>query len=100
MDTQTLSLCLGVVGILGTLTLLVAAGLVSWHYRSSRIRNYRWRWRQRNWRLKQVTAIACLFFLAMAASYAVLHEVWGWIYLVGAFKTGIWWLRRAITQRF
>lgn len=99
MDTYTLSLYLGVLGILGTLALLIAAGLVAWHYRSSRIRNYRWRWRQRNWRLKQVTAIACLFFLAMAASYAILHEAWGWIYLVAAFKTGVWWLRRAITQR-
>ena len=99
MDTQTLSLCLGVVGILGTLTLLVAAGLVSWHYRSNRIRNYRWRWRQRNWRLKQITAIACLFFLAMTASYGILGEVWTWLCLIAAFKTGSWWLRYSISRR-
>ena len=97
-NTQLLSFYLLGLGISGTVMLVVATGLVMRRYSNGPTQSYNWR--LRNWRLKQLSAVACLFFLAMAASYAVLHEVWGWVYLVGAFKTGIWWLRRAITQRF
>jgi len=47
----------------------------------------------------QLSAIASLFFLAMAASYALLGEVWTWLYLIAAFKTSTWWLRHAISRR-
>ena len=96
MNIQTISLYLNILGMTGTIILLLAAGLVMWYYRGSRTGSFRWRWR--NWRLKQLSALACLFFLAMAASYGVLNEAWGWLYVVGAFKTGTWWLRRVITQ--
>jgi len=97
MDIHTISLSLGALGIIGTAALLTGVGLVVWHYRGSRMGSFRWRWR--NWRLKQLSALACLFFLAMAASYGILHEVWGWLYVLGAFKAGTWWLRRVINQR-
>ncbi len=97
MDTAIFSLFLSVLGILGTATLLTATGSVMWYYRDSRFQSFRWRWR--NWRLKQLSAIACLFFLAMAASYGVLHNTWAWLYLIVAFKTATWWLRRAISSR-
>ncbi len=85
MDIHTISLCLGALGIIGIAALLTGVGLVVWHYRGSR--------------MKQLSALACLFFLAMAASYGILHEVWGWLYVLGAFKAGTWWLRRVINQR-
>jgi hypothetical protein len=96
MGVQTISLCLNMLGITGTIALLIATGLVIWYYRGSRRGSFRWRWR--NWRLKQLSALACLFFLAMAASYGVLNEAWGWLYIIGAFRTGTWWLRRAFNQ--
>ncbi|HYB01263.1 MAG TPA: hypothetical protein VED37_13685 [Ktedonobacteraceae bacterium] len=92
-STQLISFCLLILGISGTLALIMTTGLVFHHYGTSSIQNLNWH--LRNWRLKQLSAIACLFFLAMAASYWVLQDAWGWIYLLFAFKTGIWWLRRA-----
>jgi hypothetical protein len=95
-NTQILSSSLVGLGITGTLALLLATSLVMRHYRSSRI--YSFNWYLRNWRLKQLSAIACLFFLAMAASCWVIQDAWGWIYLLVAFKTGTWWFRRATRQ--
>ena|SRR5436853_561628 len=97
MNTSFLLLFFGAFGILGTITLLTATGWVIWLYRDARRRSFRWHLRK--WRLKQLSALACLFFLAMAASYGVLHETWGWFYLMGAFETGLWWLRAVIGQR-
>ena len=91
-NTQLISYFLLTLGISGTITLVVAAGMVMRYYSDSYIQSFNWR--LRNWRLKQLSAVACLFFLAMAASYWVIHDAWGWIYLLGAFKTGTWWLRR------
>ena len=96
LDTQLPSSYLLGLGISGTVTLVVATGLVMRHYGKSPIQSYNWR--LRNWRLKQLSAIACLFFLAMAASYWVIQDAWGWIYLLAAFKTGIWWVRRATSR--
>jgi len=95
-NTQLISLFLLGLGISGTITLVVAAGLVVRHYSDSTIQSFNWR--LRNWRLKQLSAIACLFFLAMAASYWVIQDAWGWIYLLAAFKTGMWWFRRATSR--
>jgi hypothetical protein len=94
--TQLISFFLLCLGISGTITLVVATGLVVRHYGASPIQSFNWR--LRNWRLKQLTAIACLFFLAMAASYWVLQDSWGWIYVLFAFKTGQWWFSYAIKQ--
>ncbi len=94
MISQTLSILLAVLGFVGIVALLTATGMVMWQYRNVRMQSFRWR--LRNWRLKQLSAVACLFFLAMAASYAVLQEAWGWLYLIVAFKTGSWWLRYAL----
>ena len=91
--TQLISFFLLCLGISGTITLVVTTGLVVRRYGASPIQSFNWH--LRNWRLKQLAAIACLFFLAMAASYWVLQDAWGWIYLLLAFKTGTWWLRRA-----
>ena len=97
MDTSFLLLFFGALGILGILTLLTATGCVLWLYRGAGRRSFHWHLRK--WRLKQLSALACLFFLAMAASYGVLHEFWGWFYLMGAFEAGLWWLRAIIGQR-
>ena len=97
MYTHILSICLAILGTIGTLALIIFTCLVMWHYRGTRIWSFRWHWRTH--RLMQLSAIASLFFLAMAASYALLGEVWTWLYLIGAFKTSIWWLRHAISRR-
>jgi len=97
MNAQTISLSLGILGVIGIVALLVGTGLVIWHYRGSRIGSFRWRWRA--WRLTQLSAIACFFFLAMAASYAILQEAWGWLYVTAAFTAGTWWVRYAISRR-
>jgi hypothetical protein len=97
MYTQILSLCLAIIGIIGTLSLMATAFILLWFYRGTRFWSFRWHWR--NWRLMQLSAIACFFFLAMAASYGVLGQVWAWIYLIAAFKAGSWWLRCVISRR-
>lgn len=95
-NTHLISLFLLGLGISGTITLVVATGLVIRHYNDSPIQSFNWR--LRNWRLKQLSAIACLFFLAMAASYWVIQDAWGWIYLLFAFKNGQWWFRYIIKR--
>ena len=95
-NTQLIHFFLLGLGISGTITLIVATGLVMRRFSDSPIQSFNWR--LRNWRLKQLSAVACLFFLAMAASYWVIQDAWGWIYLLGAFKTGTWWLRRATSR--
>lgn len=97
MYTHILSLCLAALGIIGTTALLAITGIVMWHYRGTRTWSFHWYWRNRY--LMQLCAIASLFFLAMAASYGLLGEVWTWLYLIAAFKTGTWWLRHAISHR-
>jgi hypothetical protein len=97
MDIAILSLCLGILGAVGTVILLGITGVVMWHYRNSPLRSFRRRWR--NARLKQLSALACLFFLAMTASYGVLRDAWAFVFLIAAFKTGTWWLRFALSQR-
>jgi hypothetical protein len=97
MTAQMLSPYLDGLGISGTIMILIATAIVVWRYRDSRMQGFRWR--LRNWRLMQLSAIACLFFLAMAASYGVLQEAWGWLYLIVAFKVGTWWLRYSISRR-
>src|SRR2546426_12426207 len=93
-----LSFFLDILGPVGTVTLLIITGVVMWRYRNSPLRSFRRRWR--NARLKQLSALACLFFLAMTASYGVLREACALIYFIAAFKTGTWWLRLALSQRF
>ncbi len=95
-NTQLISFFLLGLGISGTVMLLVATGQVMRHYGANSIQSFNWR--LRNWRLKQLTAVACLFYLAMAASCWVIQDAWGWIFLLAAFKTGIWWLRRATSR--
>lgn len=97
MNTQLLSLYTGIVGVMGIMALLFLTGMILWYYRDSRMGSFRWRWR--NLRLKQLAALACLFCLAMTASYAVLQEAWTFVYLIAAIKTGTWWFRIALSQR-
>lgn len=97
METEFLSLVLGGLGIVGIAALLTLTCLTMWYYRGSRMGSFRWYWR--TLRLKHLSALACLFFLAMAASYAVLQSAWAFLYLIAAFKTGTWWLRCAMSQR-
>ena len=95
-NIHTISPYLGALGLLGTSTLLVVTALVLWRYRAGRINGFQWQ--MRNWRLKQVAAIASLFFLAMSASYWVIQEPWGWVYLLVAVKCATWWFRSAFSR--
>lgn len=97
MLTQVLSMLLIIFGITGTATLATSAGVVLWRYHDARRWDFRRRWR--NWRLTQLSAIACLFFLAMTASYGLLGEAWTWVYLILTVQTASWWLVRVIAQR-
>src|SRR5579859_6471358 len=63
LSEQLLSFCTNGLGIVGTIALLAFTGMVLWYYRGSRMGSIRWHWR--NLRLKQLAALACLFFLAM-----------------------------------
>ena len=87
---------LSALGLLGTILLLATTAMLLWQYRASRANSFHWR--VRNWRLKQVSAVACLFFLAMSASYWVIQEPWGWVYLLVSVKCGTWWFRRALSR--
>jgi hypothetical protein len=96
MDT-ILSFCLDTLGPAGTVTLVIITGVVIWRYRNSPLRSFRRRWR--NARLKQLSALACLFFLAMTASYGVLRNAWAFIYLIAAFKTATTYIRFLLGER-
>ena len=95
MDTIFL-FCLDTLGPVGTVTLLIITGVVMWRYRNSPLRSFRHHWR--NVRLKQLSALACLFFLAMTASYGVLRNAWAFIYLIAALKCGQWWFSMAVRR--
>ena len=97
MYISVLSISLAILGITGTAALVAATARTIWYYRGTR--QWSFRWHVRNWYMMRLSAIACLFFLAMSASYGVLGEVWAWIYLLVAFKTGTWWLRCVINRR-
>jgi len=92
-----LSLYLNTLGPVGTVTLLIIMGVIMWRYRNSPLRSFHRHWR--NVRLKQLSALACLFFLAMTASYGVLRNAWAFIYLIAAFKTGATVLRFKLRER-
>lgn len=88
---------LAALGIVGTIGLITIAIIVLYRYNGTPAWSFRWYWR--NWRLMQLSAIGSLFFLAMAASYGLLHETWGILYLLVALKTGTWWLHCVINRR-
>jgi len=97
MYESILSICLGTLGLIGTIILVSSAGTILWRYRGTRLWSFRWH--HRNGRLMQLSAIACLFYLAMTASYGVLGEAWIWLYFLAAFESGTWWLRYYINSR-
>jgi hypothetical protein len=97
MSTQILTIGLSIFGIIGSLALVAITFSVFWHFHDVRLRSIRWY--RRNAHLMQLSAIATFFFLAMAASYAVLGEIWMWLYFLVAFKTGTWWLGYALKRR-
>lgn len=96
-DTSIFSLTLGVLGTIGIVALLTLTSMILYYYRGSHMGSFRWH--LRNIRLKQLSALSCMFFFAMAASYGVIHEAWAILYIIFAFKTGTWWLRCAVSQR-
>ena len=96
-DTSIFSLALGVLGAVGIVVLLTLTAIILYSYRGIRMGSFRWH--LRNLRLKQLAALSCMFFFAMAASYAVIHDAWAILYVILAFKTGTWWLRYAVSQR-
>ncbi len=97
MNTSILSLCLGVIGLCGTCIFLFLAALLFWRNRAYSPGSFRWH--MRNQSLKHLSALASLFFLAMAASYGILLEAWALLYLLIGLKAGTWWLRITIAQR-
>ncbi|GAC1358637.1 MAG: hypothetical protein NVS2B12_00830 [Ktedonobacteraceae bacterium] len=97
MNIHLLSFCLAIIGSAGVLILLTLTGVIFWYFRGSFAGSFRWH--VRNLYLKQIAALASMFCVAMAASYGLLFEAWGWLYLIAAFKTGTWWLRLVMAQR-
>lgn len=97
MFSPLLSLLLNMVGLCGMAGLLLGAGLVLWQFRG--YQPWSFGWHTRNSYLRQLSALAAFFFLALAASHALLADGWQWLYFVGAFNTGIWWLRFVISRR-
>jgi hypothetical protein len=97
LTIQAISIYLALLGILGTFVLLLMTAIVMWRYRNTRLNGFQWS--LRSWRLRQLCAIASLFFIAMAASYWVIHQPLGWIYFLVAFKTGTWWFRSVLSRR-
>lgn len=97
LNTTIFLLVLGVLGVVGIVALLTLMGITFYSYRGSRMGSFRWH--LRNMHLKQLSAIACMFFMAMAASYGVIHKSWALLYIILAFKTGTWWARYAVSQR-
>src|SRR5436853_4217264 len=89
--------CLDTLGPVGTVTLLIITGVIMWRYRNSPLRSFRHHWR--NVRLKQLSALACLFFLAMTESYGVLRNALAFIYLIAAFIMVAWWLRLVLSLK-
>ncbi len=96
-NTSIFLLFLGILGAVGIVVLLILTSMILYFYRGSRMGSFRWH--LRNMRLKQLSALSCMFFIAMAASYSVIHEAWAILYVIFAFKTGTWWLRCAVSQR-
>ncbi|GCE24595.1 hypothetical protein KDA_00790 [Dictyobacter alpinus] len=97
MSTWWLANCLMLFGILGLIFLSIASIRIFWYYRDCRPGSFRWH--IRNHYLKQIAAVACLFCLAMAASYSLLWQAWAILYIIISFKIGTWWLRLTIDQR-
>lgn len=91
MDTSIFSYILAGLGVFGIIALLLLACAVVRYYHGSRFGSFRWYWR--SLRLKQLSALATMFFLAMAASYGVLHDAWALFYIVIAVKTATWQFR-------
>ncbi|GHO50032.1 hypothetical protein [Ktedonospora formicarum] len=82
---------LALLGPAGMIVLLFLAGRVTWSFRDCPSGSFRWH--MRTLHLKQIAAIASLFCLAMAASYALLGEMWSILYLLFALKASTFWLR-------
>lgn len=97
--TEILSLALLIFGIMGSIILLSLAAFITHTYHDCH--NGSFRWHIRNAHLKHLSAVASLFFLAIAASYVVLNiSVLAILFLVIGLKAGTWWLQFFLYQRF
>lgn len=79
---------------LGIGAAVLAALAVFWRYRQSEPASLQWY--LKNWRLMRVLGVTALYFLALAATCVVVGDRWGWLYLILAFKAGIWWFSRLV----
>ncbi|BCL84404.1 hypothetical protein ccbrp13_68690 [Ktedonobacteria bacterium brp13] len=97
MSRHIFTLWFTIFGMVGLAVLALLAISVFWYFRGCRERSFRWQ--TRNHYIKQISALVCMFCLAMAASYGLLAEAWALFYLVLACKAGTWWLRMRIDQQ-
>lgn len=97
MDMSIFSYILAGLGASGIIALLILTCMVLRQYHGSRFGSFRWYWR--SLRLKQLSALATMFFFAMAASYGVLHDAWALFYIVIGVKTSTWWFRYSVNMR-
>ncbi len=95
-DMHLLGPYLNILGLTGAIILIVITWRIHRYYGRGPGQNFHWQ--MRNWRFKQISAVASLFFLAIASSYWVLQDPWGWVYLLVAFKTGTNWVWRVMMQ--
>jgi hypothetical protein len=96
MSLDTLALLLEPAAWLGAAVTLVASLCVLWRYRGSEPTSLNWY--LRNWRMRQVLGISALFYLALAASCLILHDRWGWLYVLLALRLGGWWYKRLLSE--
>ena len=92
MNLGTLAFWLEPAAALGAGVAILAGLGVVWHYRNNQ--SIGLKWYLKNWRLMQVLGVTGLYYLALAATCAVLGDRWGWLYLFVAIKAGIWWVTR------
>ena len=97
MDFAILALLLEPAAWLGGVVTLVVSLWVLWRYRGSEQTSLSWY--LGSWRLRQALGVSALFYLALAASCLVLHDRWGWLYVLVAFRLGGWWYKRLLSER-
>jgi hypothetical protein len=97
MNLAILALLLEPVAWLGGAVTIAASFAVYWRYRGSEQASLNWY--LENWRMRQTLGVSALFYLALAASCLILHDRWGWLYFLVAFRLGSWWYKRLLNER-
>jgi hypothetical protein len=97
MNLDALVLLLEPAAWLGAAATLAAALSIRWHYRGNQQDSLEWH--LCNWRMRQALGVSALFYLALAVSCLILHDHWGWLYVMVALRLGGWWYKRLLNEQ-